>query len=396
MNFEKINVEQFNYSLPEEKIAQFPHENRDEANLLIFRDEKIHHALVKELPNWISKLNHPNIILNDTKVVPARLIFSRGENVKPIEIFYMDPVNGSIEDAMQSKKSLKAWCKVRNSKKWKHNLILKRENLTASKLGQNGDKFQILFSWNSEDNWSEILRKNGETPLPPYMKRPSNKNDNERYQTVFSKVEGSVAAPTAGLHLTSKMLNKIQKNSKINYVQLHIGAGTFQPISENTISKHEMHSEEVHFSIETIESLKENKDILAVGTTSARAIESLYWLSIELFNGNEEISDINQWAPYKNYDKFLSRDESLIFLTNYMRRNKKKSLHFNTSIIIIPGYKFKFIDLILTNFHQPKSTLLLLIAATIGDDWRKVYDYALENNYRFLSYGDACLLKIKK
>ena len=396
MNLEKIHVDQFNYLLPEEKIAQFPLENRDESNLLVFSNQKIRHALIRELPDWISKLSDPNLILNDTRVIPARLMFSRGDNIKPIEVFYMNPVNGSVEDAMQSKKSLEAWCKVRNSKKWKDNLILKKENLTASKLGQKGDKFQILFSWSSEEDWSQILQKNGETPLPPYMKRPSNKNDHDRYQTVFSKVEGSVAAPTAGLHLTSKMLNKIQKNSKINYVQLHIGAGTFQPISENTISKHEMHSEEVHFSIETVESLRENKDILAVGTTSARALESIYWLSLALFNSNEEVSNIDQWAPYKKYDQLLNRKESLAFLTNYMRQNNKKTMCFNTSIIIVPGYKFKFIDLILTNFHQPKSTLLLLIAAAIGNDWREVYDSALENNYRFLSYGDACLLKIKK
>ncbi len=396
MNPHDINIEDFNYDLAEEKIAQFPLKYRDKSKMLISWENEIEEGTIKDFPAWISKLKTPNVVLNDTRVVRARLFFSRGKGLQPFEIFYLDPVNGSIEETMSSKYSITAWCKVRYSKKWKDHTLLKNKYLTAKKLEQIDDKFKIHFFWSNDITWSEILEEQGQTPLPPYMKRDVNEVDSERYQTVFSKKEGSVAAPTAGLHFTPEILSKISKEGGITtFLQLHIGAGTFQPVSDNLLGNHKMHSEEVSISIETIESLMNKFNNIAIGTTATRALESLYWISQELFNNDIELNHVDQWLPYKKHKSYLNRMDSLKCIHKYLTTKQKKSIQFSTSLLIVPGYKFRFVDLLLTNFHQPKSTLLLLIAAAVGDEWKAIYDYALQMNFRFLSYGDACLLKVK-
>jgi S-adenosylmethionine:tRNA ribosyltransferase-isomerase len=396
MNPHDINIEDFNYTLAEEKIAQFPLKSRDKSKMLISWENEIEEGTIKDFPDWISKLKKPNVILNDTRVVRARLFFSRGDGLQPFEIFYLDPVNGSIEETMSSKYSIVAWCKVRHSKKWKNHTTLKNNYLSAKKIEQIDDKFKIQFFWSKNVTWSEILEEYGKTPLPPYMKREVNEVDSERYQTVFSKKEGSVAAPTAGLHFTPEILSKISgEGGIISFLQLHIGAGTFQPVSDNLLGNHKMHSEEVSISIETIKSLMNKFDTIAIGTTATRALESLYWITLELFNNDIELNHVDQWLPYKKHKNYLNRMDSLEYIHNYLISKQKKSIQFSTSLLIVPGYEFRFVDLLLTNFHQPKSTLLLLIAAAVGDKWKAIYDYALQMNFRFLSYGDACLLKVK-
>jgi S-adenosylmethionine:tRNA ribosyltransferase-isomerase len=332
-------------------------------------------------------------------VIQARLHFFKETGAK-IEIFCLEPIEPSdYVLAFQQTESITWKCIVGNLKKWKEKDLKKiitidnsEITLTAKKKGSEGNSQIIEFSWNnSKITFSEILENIGATPIPPYFNRESESIDKDRYQTVYSKLKGSVAAPTAGLHFTQDVLEKLQsKGVTLEEVTLHVGAGTFTPVKTETIDEHNMHTEHFVVTKKTIQNLLNSEQIIAVGTTSVRTIESLHWLGVKLKLHNKLDSHISQWEAYQLPD--YSKKESLEALVNHMNENNLNALHASTQIMIFPGYQFKLVDILVTNFHQPKSTLLLLIAAFIGEDWKKVYEFALENDFRFLSYGDSSIL----
>jgi S-adenosylmethionine:tRNA ribosyltransferase-isomerase len=409
MHPKNLRIEDFNYSLPDEKIAKHPLQKRDESKLLIWKNENIEednfYNLHKHLPE------NSLMVFNNTKVVEARLLFKKASGTT-IEIFCLEPANryADITTAMLQTKKVLWKCFVGNAKKWKDELLKKEIHhagksivLTAKKISRQPDNFIIEFFWNDDTlSFAEVLHLAGVIPLPPYLHRAAEKEDAVRYQTIYAKNDGSVAAPTAGLHFTDFVLEKLS-NKKIekDFVTLHVGAGTFKPVKTETIEQHEMHAEFFEVNIELIEKMAtSNKKVIVVGTTSLRTLESLYWMGVKVsqqltVNGQQKISieeiSINQWDAYELRDD-ISLKKSLEALLNWMKENNQTKLIAKTHILIAPPYKLKVADALITNFHQPKSTLLLLVAAIVGDKWKSIYDYALQNNFRFLSYGDACLL----
>ncbi|HOO83086.1 MAG TPA: S-adenosylmethionine:tRNA ribosyltransferase-isomerase [Prolixibacteraceae bacterium] len=396
-----ISINEYNYNLPDERIAKYPLEKRDASKLLQWHNGSISDHTFSELPNLLPA--NSKLVFNNTKVIRARLHFKKATG-SLIEIFVLDPADPS-DYALNFQQTQKcSWkCIVGNLKKWKTDdlhLELSINNtaiiLTASNISASGNGRIIEFSWNNPTfTFSEVLEAAGKIPIPPYLHRESETIDLTRYQTVFSKIKGSVAAPTAGLHFTDKVFQALKhKGITSAELTLHVGAGTFQPVKAEKIDGHEMHTE--HFIIEKqfIEEILEHKgQIIAVGTTSIRTLESLYYLGVKILN-NENINNneatINQWVGYQNTAK-VDKTEALNAVLTYMNSKQISSLNASTQIIIVPGYEFKITDGMLTNFHQPQSTLLLLISAFLGDNWKKVYKHALENNYRFLSYGDSNL-----
>ena len=409
MHPKNLRIENFNYSLPDEKIAKHPLQKRDESKLLIWRDKNIEEDKFYNLDKYLSE--NSLIIFNNTKVVEARLLFKK-ESGTIIEIFCLEPANeyADITTAMLQTKKVLWKCLIGNAKKWKDELLTKEivyaEKeivLTAKKVSKQPDDFIIEFFWNDDSlSFAEVLHLAGVIPLPPYLHRDAEKEDEIRYQTIYAKSDGSVAAPTAGLHFTNNVFEKLS-NKKIekDFVTLHVGAGTFKPVKTETIEQHEMHAEFFEVSIELIEKLAtSNKKIIAVGTTTLRTLESLYWMGSKIQNlksenrkqiSLEEIT-VQQWDAYELNDEDISVQQSLNALLNWMKENDQTKLIAKTQILIAPPYKLKVVDALITNFHQPKSTLLLLVAAIVGNKWKSIYDYALQNNFQFLSYGDACLL----
>ena len=398
----EISINDYTYALEEERIAQFPVEKRDHSKLLIAKQNELQEDQFYNIADHLPK--DSLIVFNDTKVIRARLRFRKPTGAK-IEIFILEPVSptAEVQNAFQVQKECSWKCFVGNAKKWKQgSLELEFEFagktiiLTANKGEAQGNAHLIHFSWTpTELNFSDILMGSGSIPLPPYMNRETEAEDVERYQTIYAKHQGSVAAPTAGLHFTDKVMKSLnERNIQTDYVSLHVGAGTFKPVSADYMGEHEMHSEQVLINKETIERLR-NKDynsLIVVGTTSTRSLESLYWYGVKLMKEPNATFQINQWEPYESdAHKQISPKQALSEVLNYMDRNKLSILQGETQIIIAPGYKFKLVDVLITNFHQPKSTLLLLVSAFYGDDWRKAYDYALAHEFRFLSYGDSCL-----
>jgi len=394
---ENIRIEEFTYDLPEDRIAKYPLDQRDSSQLLIYNQKQLSKDIFLNLDQYIN--SDTTFVFNNTKVIQARLKFYK-ETGAQIEIFCLEPVKPSDYVLAFQQTECVTWkCIVGNLKKWK-NTALNRKIwigndeivLTASKKNQEGNAMVIEFSWNNQQfTFSEILENIGTTPIPPYLNRESEKVDKSRYQTIYSKLKGSVAAPTAGLHFTDTVFKKLKsKKHKIEEITLHVGAGTFKPVKSDTIHEHEMHTE--HFVVQkyTIENLLKSSKILAVGTTSVRTIESLYWIGAKLIQNKELETHISQWEAY--HLKSVSKQESLEALVAYMNEHKISQINASTQIMIFPGYQFKLVDILITNFHQPKSTLLLLIAAFIGSDWKKVYDFALNNDFRFLSYGDSSIL----
>lgn len=398
VNPEEIFIKDYTYELPQERIAQHPLQNRDESKLLIYRDGKISESVFKFLTEHLPE--NSLLVFNDTKVINARILFETSNN-KQVEIFCLEPANTEdIQLAFQKKKNVEWLCLVGNLKAWKEpSLIIRLENgiqLRAERLEKKGDSYIIRFSWQpGELTFAEVLSRAGLVPLPPYMKRKPEDEDKTRYQTVYANQNGSVAAPTAGLHFTQKVFDDLQEeNIKTEFVTLHVGAGTFKPVKTEAIAGHQMHSEVFYVRNETIEKLIQNSGkIIAVGTTSLRTIESLYWIGVKLLNRTSEDGYlfISQWEPYKTELAF-SVSEALGAILHYMKDKGSDMLEVRTEIMIVPGYEFKLVNGIITNFHQPQSTLLLLIAAFIGDNWKAVYNYALKNGFRFLSYGDSSLL----
>ena len=397
-----IKISDYNYPLPDERIAKFPLKERDSSKLLVYNHGKIEERVFTSLPEYIEPGSL--MIFNNTKVIQARLHF-RKETGALIEIFCLEPIkpNDYVLNFQQTEHS--AWlCMVGNLKKWKEG-PLHREmtvkgkplTLTATRGECHGTSHWIDFSWdNSEVTFADILEVFGELPIPPYLNRETQESDKETYQTVYSKIKGSVAAPTAGLHFTERVLDTLRnKGVDLEEVTLHVGAGTFRPVKSEEIAGHDMHTEYISVNRQTIEKLlKHGGETTAVGTTSVRTIESLYYIGVILESkpeASQEELHVKQWMPYEN-ETNLTPIKALQNILDYMERNHLDALHTSTQIIIAPGYEYKIVKRIVTNFHQPQSTLLLLVSAFVKGDWRKIYDYALSHDFRFLSYGDSSLL----
>jgi len=376
---ENLNLEDFNYILPKKNIALYPTNKRENSRLLVYNPKEITDSNFKNIDNYIP--NNSTIFFNDTRVIKSRFLFNKNQR-SIIEILVIDSVK-------LNNKSVEISALVGNNKKWKEKeiLISNKHSIEIKAIKENK---KIIISWNKKKKWREIVEIFGTLPLPPYIKRDIEESDLNDYQTVYSKKEGSIASPTAGLHFTEKIIKKLKSNNNIDYLTLHVGIGTFKPINKKKIIDHKMHSEEIIVSKRNIINLKKSKNIIAVGTTSLRTLESLYYLGIKILNKNKNLN-IEQY-PYKNPNKNYSKNEICNFILNFMETSNLNLLKFRSSIFILPGYNFKFCNQLITNFHYPKSTLILLIAAFIGEDWRKVYKFASQNKFRFLSYGDSSLL----
>ncbi len=393
---EDVNIEEYAYDLPDEKIAYYPPAVRGQSKLLIHHNKTISDAAFEEIHSFIKP--HTLLVFNQTKVVHARLLFEK-ENGSIIEIFCLEPLLPETEltKAFMQPPDVTWRCLVGKARKWKSGKLTMADGktiLTAEKKANLKDSFVILFSWNdASKTFADILLQFGHIPLPPYIKRSDEKIDADRYQTVFAKAEGSVAAPTAGLHFSKTLLEKIDsiEGCKTDYITLHVGAGTFKPVT-TSVRNHLMHTEKIYITHNNITRLIEylNKgNILAVGTTSLRTLESLYWIGVNILENAPEPYNVSQFTPYMKNTSF-SPQEALIAINQLLQDNQKEFFEASTSLFIIPGYKFRIVNQLITNFHQPRSTLLLLIAAFTDNHWKKIYDHALTNNYKFLSYGDAC------
>lgn len=406
MHPKDLLIRDFTYALPDDKIAKFPLPERDHSKLLIYSKGGIDETIYYNLPNHL--FANTNLVFNNTRVIDARLLF-RKHTGAVIEVFCLEPHSqyADIQTAMAQKGKVWWRCLIGGASKWKHGMHLQKIVPTANKdivleaaiIDRTADNFVIEFTWQPDEmSFAEVLHLAGNIPLPPYLHRQVDPTDKERYQTVFAKEEGSVAAPTAGLHFTSNLLQKLaDKGITTTYVTLHVGAGTFKPVSASVLEKHDMHAEFIDVSLQTIENLNQllaNDIVVAVGTTSLRTIETLYWMGVKCLqqpNAAPEHLIVEQWDPYNEATNVPAHD-ALEALATWMKVNDKVRLITKTQILIAPGYKLKIAKGLLTNFHQPQSTLLLLIAAIVGNKWKDIYNYALQNDFRFLSYGDACLL----
>jgi len=401
LSIPNLDIQQYDYPLPEEKIALYPAE-RGESKLLIFDNQEIKEDKYFNIDKYLNA--NSLLIFNETKVVQARLLFPKNENTI-IELFCLEPAhNKAIEQALTEKGSLEYICLIGGARKWKSGLLsikLAGMTLNVEKIARKEDSFLVRFSWLADMSFAEILDLAGKTPLPPYIKRKAEEKDKKTYQTVYANRAGSVAAPTAGLHFNDAIFNKLEiKGIARNFLTLHVGAGTFKPVS-TSIKEHEMHAEEVLVEASFIKSilgnLKNGREVISVGTTSLRALESMYWLGClasakQILNLNEIC--IPQWIAFKEQTPRLESTEAFEACLVLLAENNLEWLSIKTQIIIALGYKHGIICGLITNFHQPKSTLMLLIASIVGDDWQKIYQHALSNNFRFLSYGDGCLLKL--
>ncbi len=402
MNPKEIKIEHFSYILPEERIAKYPLLERDSSKLLLYKNNNLSEEKFYNLSHVLPKNSH--LVFNNSKVVNCRLLF-RTETGASIELFCLEPTDNTDPAIALNATHKCIWkCLVGNAKRWKADVleiqVTSKSNSTllrANKVFAENGFFTIEFTWdNDELTFGEILHSIGELPIPPYLKRDADERDKVSYQTIYAKQEGSVAAPTAGLHFTENVLTSLLKAGITKEeITLHVGAGTFIPVKSEQIGDHEMHIELVSITKSNVISVLHNlNNIIAVGTTSVRTLESLYYLGC-LVNENPllETKDlfIQQWMPYEK-EFILSVDESLKSLIHYFELNKISTLLFKTSILIVPGFTFRIVKGLITNFHQPKSTLLLLIAAFAGNDWKSIYDFALENQFRFLSFGDSSLL----
>lgn len=398
-----IRIADYTYHLPEDRIAKYPLAERDQSKLLVYNNGTISEDTYKGISHYISPGSF--VVFNDTKVVHARLLFPKDTGAF-IEVFCLEPDTRykDITTGMTQTREVYWKCLVGKVDKWKEkelhlNIPAQGITITATIHERQSDCFGIHLCWNTDATFAEILHIAGAVPLPPYIRRKADKNDSEAYQTIYSKTEGSVAAPTAGLHFTPQIFDDfVAKYIEWDFVTLHVGAGTFKPVKSELIADHTMHAEwldvSVDFLLKLIHTLEQNKNVVAVGTTATRTIESLYWLGVKThLNPDMDIAvlTIHQWDPYElNGD--IDTHTALRSLSAYLVKNNLSRLITKTQLLIAPGYKWRIVKQLITNFHQPDSTLLLLVAALVGDDWRKVYDYALEHEYRFLSYGDGCIL----
>lgn len=395
----RLNINDYAYDLPEERIAQYPLKERDISNLLIYKNKNISRDIFSNVVNYLEPGSL--MVINDSRVIHARIRLAKPTG-SIIEIFCLNPVDPvDYEKALESTVGCTWECLVGNLKKWKTEEIIqpitinnKHFDLIINKIAKTADGYKIRFSWtNHVVSFAEIIEHFGLVPLPPYIKRQPVEDDNQRYQTVYACHNGSVAAPTAGLHITDRILEQLkQKNISIEKLTLHVGAGTFVPVKTRNIEDHRMHAENCIVSKQMLKKLIENTaPVIAIGTTSVRTLESLYWMGINLKNNDPQPFNIKQWLPY-DINENMSFKDSLSLLIEYMDQNCLNEIKANTRLIIVPGYKFRVVNQLITNFHQPSSTLLMLVSAFIGNDWKRVYEYALHQGFRFLSYGDSSLL----
>jgi len=398
----QININEYDYPLPDERIAKFPLKERDRSKLLIYRKGKVTESIFNRLPELLPEKSL--VVFNNTRVIQARLLFMK-ETGAQIEIFCLEPeMPSDYAQNFQSREQCRWICLVGNSKRWKGALkrTLKIENrevvLIAERLQTMGLTHSVLFKWDNPDyTFADLLDAAGVLPIPPYLHRNTEASDLHTYQTVYAKIKGSVAAPTAGLHFTSDILKALEnRGCKREELTLHVGAGTFKPVQTKTIGEHEMHAEYFAVNRSTIAALIDYAGhITAVGTTSLRTLESLYYIGATLAAYPDATTDmliIKQWTPYENQLPQLSSDEALHCILKYLDANNLEKLITSTQLMIAPGYTFHIVNNLITNFHQPNSTLLLLVSAFVKGDWKKIYDYALTHDFRFLSYGDCSLL----
>lgn len=395
-----IAIEEYDYALPNERIAKFPLANRDESKLLVYKNNSFEETIFNRLPDYLN--NDTLLVFNNTKVIHARLFF-RKETGSLIEIFCLEPYNMAISSAFEQRNHCTWLCFVGNNKKWKNGTLSRTITIANKSVTLSVDRKQAVsnawvvdFEWNdSELSFAHVIEHFGVIPLPPYLNREAVDSDKQRYQTVYAKHEGSVAAPTAGLHFSDYVFDSLERKGIVKeFVTLHVGAGTFKPVDSVTIGEHEMHIEKIEVTKQNIIRLLQyvSKTIIPVGTTSVRTLESVYWFGVKLgIDATIEQMHISQWEPYELVDYALSAEESLHNVLDFMDRNAINTLYGDTQLMIAPGYKYHLVKGIVTNFHQPKSTLLLLVSALIGDKWKEGYTYALQHDFRFLSYGDSCL-----
>ena len=399
---QQISIEDYNYSLPDERIAKFPLPKRDESKLLLYRDGKVSESVFKHITDYLPEGSL--MVFNNTRVIQARLLFQRATGAQ-IEVFCLDPAAPHDYELIFQQTEACNWiCLIGNAKKWKEPVLFREitvagqtVRLSAEKVQSYGETYQIRFSWDGGFSFAEVLDAAGELPIPPYLHRKTEESDLKTYQTVYSKIKGSVAAPTAGLHFTPEVLADLDaKGFGREELTLHVGAGTFKPVKSETIEGHEMHTEYISVRRSTIERVMQNfGKIIAVGTTSVRTLESLYYIGVTLATHPDATSEervVRQWMPYEDANNRLTPTEALQNILDYLDKHQLNTLITATQIIIAPGYEFKIVKGIVTNFHQPKSTLLLLISAFVKGDWKNIYDYALGHDFRFLSYGDSSLL----
>lgn len=401
MDFNQIHLSDYWYTLPDEKIAKYPLAKRDQSKLLVYKGKP--GTIAHE--SFINIADHlppdASLFFNNTKVIPARLLFHKATGAT-IEIFLLEPKKPSTEIAttMLAQGKTSWYCMIKNLKKWKHDEILIRSLMhhgepIAIKAHLDDPVNQIVsLEWDSPIPFAKLLEILGEVPLPPYLKRKAEETDKQTYQTVYSEKDGAVAAPTAGLHFTQEVLGAIRdKGIETHFLTLHVSAGTFQPIKEETVTKHPMHAEQMVVSRANVLAISQAKRIIAVGTTSLRTLESLYWFGVKLMLQGEGPFVIEKLMPYEYETAQLpTKEASMQAILTYMEKKQLDTISGQTSIFIFPGYQFRICDGLITNFHQPGSTLILLVAAFVGQDWSKIYSEALSNDYRFLSYGDSSLL----
>lgn len=404
-NPKHIRISEFNYPLPDERIAKFPLPVRDQSRLLVYRQGEVTADTFTSLPAYLPAGSL--MIFNNTKVIQARLHFHK-ETGALIEVFCLEPIQPNDYALNFQQTEHAAWlCMIGNLKKWKEGALRKEMvvkgkplTLTAERGQCHGTSHWVDFRWNNPDiTFADILEVFGELPIPPYLNRETQESDKETYQTVYSKIKGSVAAPTAGLHFTPRVLDALRdKGVELEELTLHVGAGTFKPVKSEEIEGHEMHTEYISVSRATVEKLiAHHGQAIAVGTTSVRTLESLYHIGVTLLanpDATEEDLHVRQWQPYETASDaaLIPAEDSLRAIVRYLDRHGMETLHTSTQIIIAPGYEYKIVKAMVTNFHQPQSTLLLLVSAFVHGNWRKIYDYALAHDFRFLSYGDSSLL----
>ena len=395
-----ISIADYDYPLPDERIAKFPLAERDQSKLLVYRGSEIAESQFFHLPELLPE--GAMLLFNNTKVIHARLFF-RKPTGSLIEIFCLEPWQQPVATAFEQRTRCTWLCYIGNNKKWKEG-PLEREfkiqnsefKITASRRNAVGEAWLVDFQWTGNISFAELIDNVGVIPLPPYLHREAEESDNTRYQTVYAHYEGSVAAPTAGLHFTDRLLDELRaKGFKTEYITLHVGAGTFKPVSTDTIGEHTMHVEQVQIHRSNLEHIIAHlgHPIIPVGTTTVRTLESVYWFGVQLENDPDRQSmHVLQWDPYKLESLGISTLQAYHNVLQWMQRHDTDTLFGDTQLLIAPGYKYHVVCGLITNFHQPRSTLLLLVSALIGDDWQRCYRYALDHDFRFLSYGDSCLL----
>ncbi|MGD9928414.1 MAG: S-adenosylmethionine:tRNA ribosyltransferase-isomerase [Mangrovibacterium sp.] len=396
-----LSAQALDYPLPDERIARYPLPQRDQSKLLVWQNGQLTDSEFRSLAAFLPEKSL--LVFNNTKVIRARLHFQKATGAH-IEIFCLDPVEpADYQLAFQQTRSCTWNCMVGNLKKWKDEILVKELTVAgktirfqAEKTAQENGSVKVRFSWDEPTtDFASLIEAAGILPIPPYLNRETEDSDLERYQTIYSKIKGSVAAPTAGLHFTDTVFKSLEKKQiDCDEVTLHVGAGTFKPVKSETIAEHEMHAEQILVRRSLVEKILSHPGkLIAVGTTSIRTLESLYWLGVCLNEQPElhpEKLAVGQWQPYYS-NTTLNKTEALQSILAYMQKHKLQAIGASTKIIIVPGYRFRLVEGMITNFHQPQSTLLLLISAFVGNDWKRIYEHALAHDYRFLSYGDSNL-----